>query len=318
MDLGVNVANGNLLLHAKDFSIHGTALDLTLERWYNSQGDITSVLGTNWLFGTGRDIGLVIYRDGSAAYFGPSGFQIPFIRNNDGSFSPPTGIDATLIKNADGTYTFSANKNGAKQNFSSGGFLTSQADQNGNTISFAYGAGNTLASITDTQGRVTTFTYTTNLLTSVTDPAGRVYRYGYDTNNRVATTTDPAGKVTQFSYNTPTSRCPVTDMGCGRVGSNINQIVDPNGNITKLAYDSSGRVLSITYVTNPTAGTGFVEAYMYNSDNTVVTDPNGNKTTYYYDSQARVTKTVDARTPQTVIQRRRRMRLAKTTIRTMA
>jgi RHS repeat-associated protein len=294
MDLGVNVANGNVLLHAKDFSIRGTGLDLALERWYNNQGDIKSTLGTNWLFGTGRDVGLVIYGDGSAAYFGPSGYQIPFIRNSDGSFTPPTGIDATLIKNGDGTYSFSANKNGTKQNFSSGGFLTSQADQNGNRISFAYNADNTLGSITDTQGRVTTFTYVTGLLTSVTDPAARSYQYGYDTNNRVATYTDPAGKMTQFSYDTPTSRCPVTDMGCGRVGSNVNQIIDPNGNITKLSYDSSGRVVSITYVTNPAAGTGSVESYAYNPGNTVVTDPNGNKTTYYYDVQARVTKTVDA------------------------
>jgi len=278
LDLAVNVANGNLVFHAKDFSIHGTGLDLTVDRWYNSQADTTSQFGPKWVMGTGHDVGLVFYGDGSAAYFGPSGYQIPFIKDPDGTFTAPTGIDAALVRNTDGTFTFLAHKNGTKENFSSGGYLRSQVDQNGNTISLAYNTDNTLASITDTQGRVSSMTYMSGLVSKIVDPGSRTYQFAYDANKRLTSATDPAGKPTQFAYDS---------------GSNLTQITDPNGNQTRIAYATGSRVASITYVTNPGTGSGFVETFTYNAGNTIVTNPNGNNTTYYYDFQARVTKIVD-------------------------
>jgi hypothetical protein len=43
--LNVNVANGNLLLHATDLRIRGTGLDFVLDRHYNSRKPAVSELG---------------------------------------------------------------------------------------------------------------------------------------------------------------------------------------------------------------------------------------------------------------------------------
>ena len=82
----------------------------------------------------------------------------------DGSFTAPPGIDATLTLSG-GTYSLGG-QDGTKETFSSGGILQSEVDRNGNTISYSYNADNTLASIRDTQGRVTTFSYASGRLTS--------------------------------------------------------------------------------------------------------------------------------------------------------
>jgi RHS repeat-associated protein len=279
MALHVNVTNGNLEVQQDDLKVKGTGLNLQVSRTYNNLSANTADLGNSWVMDGGRDVGLLLFADGSAGFYGPTGYQIPFIKNSDGSFTPPTGIDATLQQNTDGTFTLTFNVSGEKLNFTSGGFLVSEVDKSANKISFAYTSSNLLSSITDTQGRVTTFTYgKSGFISSMTDSASRLYQYAYDRYNNLVTYTDPAGKVTQFGYD---------------AYANLVQITDPNGNLTKLTYDGSYRVTSMTFVTNAPTGAGVVNRFTYNAGNTVVTDGNGNATTYNYDAQARVTRTVD-------------------------
>ena len=77
-------------------------------------------------------------------------------------------------------------------------------DKNGNQLTFAY-TGGQLSTITDSQNRVTTFTYytsgvATGELKLITDPANRTVLYSYDSNNNLYSITDPDGKVTSFGY----------------------------------------------------------------------------------------------------------------------
>jgi RHS repeat-associated protein len=291
MDAHVNVANGNLTVHAKDLHIAGTAgHDVDLERYFNRLAFNPGYLGNNWTLSTGHSTQLQILEDGSAAYTGETGDVIPFRKRSDGSFTPPTGANATLVKNQDGTYKLTFNQTDLKQNFSvtnNIGLMTSEVDRNGNTISFSYASG--LDRITDTQGRVTSLTTdASGRVTLITDPSGRTYRFAYDGSGNLTSYTDPANRLTTYTYD-----------GSG----NLTKIVDPAGKITTFAYDSSQRVTSVTRVTDPVALTGPTTAYTYSAADascsgsagkTVSTDPNGHQTTYCWDSTSRVTQITDA------------------------
>jgi YD repeat-containing protein len=286
MHLHVNLANGNLVLHANDFSIRGTGLNLRFDRYFNSLSDVTWDFAMKWTVSTGWDVFLLPQSDGTVRYAAPSGFQTLFTPNG-GGYNAPAGLVATLVKNGDGSYKLTFNQTSEKYNFSSGGTLTSDVDKNGNTISFAYNGSGWLSSITDTQGRVTTFSYTnptySNLVTQIQDPAGRLYKYAY-TGTDLTSYTDPNTGVTTYSYDG---------------GHNLMQIKDPKGNFTNIGYDGSGRVHTITYVTDPVGQTGPTTTFTYNAGNpgnTVVADANNNSTTYTLDTQnqIRVAKVTDA------------------------
>lgn len=279
----VNLGTGNLMLSANDLHIVGTGLDQYIGRFYNSLGSGLSTNGSGdfnyqWQLGTGNDVYFKFYADGSAAYYGPSGYAVPFVRLANGNYASPTALDATLAKNADGSYTLTAHGDSVAQNFDVNGRLTSIKDLNGNTISFAYtanpssGNGYVLSSITDTQGRVTSFSYDSSAhLTQITDPAGRLYKYGYSTTNgSLISYTDPNGKVTKFAWTSGV----------------LTSVTDPNLNVTSFTYDLSNRVTKITRGTSSWT-------YTYNAGNTVATDPDNHSRTFYFDGLGRVTKIVD-------------------------
>lgn len=279
MGISVNPANGNFLLSASDLSIAGTGISMNVDRFYNSQSDSVYELGRGWTMGTGRDVGLSVAPDGSQQFEAPSGYRIMFTRNPDGSYVSPTGSDAVLTRNADTSFKLSFNLSSSTLNFTPGGYLSSQKDLNGNTISFAYNGESLSSSITDTQARVTTFAYTAGLLHTMTDSTGRAYKYGYDGAKNLVTYADPANKITGFAYD-----------ASGR----MTQITDPKGNLTKIAYDGASRATKTTRVTDNPAGTGPATSYAYNAGSTVTTDANSNNTTSYFDSLGRITKVTDA------------------------
>ena len=284
--VGVNTANGNLVLHATDLAMPGVGLPLVVDRTYNSQcagpamPGATSLGADCWQLGTGQDVGLISFGTGSVAYTDGTGQQYTFIRTSPFTYTSPPGIDATLSESSSVIYTLTFHASGEVDTFDAGGYLQSQTDRAGNTLTFTY-SGSTgpeqLTSITDTQGRTTSVTYNTaGYLSQITDPAGRTYTYGYDSSNRLTSYTDPAGKITQYAYNySSTCTCSI-------------KITDPNGHVTTTQGDSSGRVTGITDALLHTT------TFTYNSGNTVVTDPNNHATTYYFDNAARTTSVKDA------------------------
>lgn len=168
-------------------------------------------------------------------------------------------------------------ESGERLNFSSGGILTSRADRNGLTESYAYNAAGGLASVTDTAGRVTTMTWTSGRITKITDPAGRVTNYTYDTSSRLAGVEDPDGGDTTYGYDST-----------GRLSS----ITTPEGKVTTFTYASTHRVQTVRRVL---AGTdAAVTTYAYATGSTTQTNPRGKSSTYTLDSAGRITKTTDA------------------------
>jgi len=94
------------------------------------------------------------------------------------------------------------------------GMLTALTDRNGNTITDLYNSANQLASITDTQGRVTTTgAYGTNgFITSLHDPAGRPSQYAY-TGNYLTGYLDPATQQTTYTFVLASRREPGENRG---------------------------------------------------------------------------------------------------------
>ena len=102
-------------------------------------------------------------------------------------------------------------------NFNSSGYLTSDVDRNGDTLTYTM-SGTNLSSITDTQGRTITFAYGStvgsNLITSITDATGREWQYAYTSANgfdELTQYTDPNGKVTTYAYGTRGQLTMITD-----------------------------------------------------------------------------------------------------------
>ncbi len=146
----VNLANGNLVVHATDLKISSPGLGLRLDRFYNSQASGVGAFGANTVLSTGRDVGLQVGA-GSITFTGPSGFTATFTGTGP-TYTTPPGVNADLVMNADGTFTLTYHSSSERLTFTAGGFLTSDADRNGNALVLLYNTDNTLASITDTAG----------------------------------------------------------------------------------------------------------------------------------------------------------------------
>jgi RHS repeat-associated protein len=305
MDLKVNVATGNLMLQARDLEMTGTGLDLSVTRTFNSLMTSSSELGPGWVLGP-KDVRLSVQPGGDALLHGETGTQSTFQRKPDGSFKQPIGIDAKLTKNSDGTNDLKWNSK-EEWGFQPSGRLWSMKDKNGNRIILSYDSSG-LTSITDTQGRRTTFTYsgtgTSRRVETVKDVAGdRTYDYEY-TNGRLT-----SFAVTSHKYEDKSNLNTTTYYSYDAAG-NLVKITDPRGNETRLTYDGSRRVKTITRVTRLTTDVDPQTKYDYFAGDacpengqatenvtgkTVVTDPRLNQTTHCHNDKGQILKTVDAK-----------------------
>ncbi len=297
-ELKVNVANGNLLLHATDLRIRGTGLDFSLDRYYNSRQPGVSTLGKGWTLNVGQDVRLVFasstHATSDVTYVAPTGFIVRF--NYDATetrWRHPPGVDADLSRNATtGEWTLKVQKSEAKFVFSdTTGRLLRQVDRNNNTIRFDYNAAGLLSTVTDTQNRPTTLGYVGGRLDTVTDPTGRTVQYTYTAGGNLETVTDTGGNVVHYRYN-------------GDVL--IDQVTTGGNSITRIDYvDAVGKVsdFSTQYDSGFGVPTSATTSFAYGVGETKVTDPNGNFTTgdttdgittYRFDTRDRITKVIDA------------------------
>jgi RHS repeat-associated protein len=303
-DVAVNVANGNLVLRAHDLHLEGTGLDLDLSRTYNSQAAINNYLSQGWNLSAGPDVELDAEDDGSVQVDPmPNGHGYLFANDGSGGYVVPAGIDAKLTKLSDLKYTLKFNRSDDLWTFDTklpvgaddrDPQLVSQQDKNGNTVTYGYDANGTWTQITDTKGGVTQIAHNGDgTISQITDPAGRTYTYGFDPmTHRLTSFTAPdpdgAGPLT----------APVTSYGYDANGY-LNQITSPRGNITKIVYDSAGRVQTLTHVTKPANGTGPKTTFTYHlpsspsGGSTDVKDPNLHTTSDAYDNHDRVVSLTD-------------------------
>jgi len=145
-------------------------------------------------------------------------------------------------------------------------------------------AGSAPRSISDSQGRPTTFTATSGRISKLTDPAGRDTTYTY-TGNLLTGVTDSSGKTSSFAY----------------TGELMTKITTPSGRITTIEYfptsdiANAGRVKKLTRVTasttdiNPTwtfAYTVRRDASSATPSTATVIDPDNDTTTYEFGPDA--------------------------------
>ena len=277
LSAAVNLANGNLVVRDTDVALNGPGIGLRLDRFYNGLSARAGAYGTRWSVSGGQDIGLEI-SSSTVVFRAPSGFRARFTVSGS-TYTAPSGLNADLVKAADGTYTLTYRSNGEVLRFTAGGYLLSDADRNGNALTYDYNADNTVASITDAAGRVTTFTYSAGRITRITDPAGRQANYEYDGNGRLIRSIDPGNNGTGYAYDT---------------GGRLTQITTPRGSVMVIGYDTANRVTSIGRSTDFNSTNNLnTTTFAYNSGSTVQTNPLGRATTYTLDSSGRVTRTTD-------------------------
>jgi RHS repeat-associated protein len=302
LSLGVNAADGNLIVHATDLSINGAAgQNEAVDRYYNSENLSTyGGLFNSWNFGEGSGVFLEIYSDNVTAFL-PGG-QVAVFLDNGSAFTTPAGVNAVLTEPSSGHYTLTFNSSQEKIYFTaqtcSSSVIpeTSVVDRNGETISYGYSATTCdpsgipmLTTITDTEGRVTTVSDNGYYYTGLSDPqtpTARTVTYSGSSGN-LTSTEDTSGNYTYYTYASGSSL--------------LTQIEDPDGHYTVIAYNGSGQVSSVTYVTNVGTMTGPTYTFAYypgttslpNSGYTTVTDPNSHITTYYYNVNDFTTKVTD-------------------------
>lgn len=319
LGMGVNVANGDFMLHNTDMSIAGTGLDETIDRSYNS---LTKTSGG--LFGAGWGT-----TDAEIPTLEPYAYDDQVLTLPDGNeevwdvdpsvtgeYIAPPGVDGTLCAPAydasctsdtpTATYVLTFDDSGEQWDFGLDGQLLADYDTNGNKISYSYNANGSPASITDTHNRQTTFSYSGADIGIITDVAGaRHTSYVQNSAGELTSYTDAANNTTHYGYNS---------------SGLLSQITDQNGDVTNLTYDGdgSGRVASIDRITNqPVAGDGDTTTYAYYAATTPPpngypacgSDPGGEQpygytietspspdlhwTVYCYDTHDRVYQTID-------------------------
>jgi RHS repeat-associated protein len=273
----VNTSNGNVVINAADLTVQGTGQNLSINHVYNSRLPGGGALGAGWSLNTGQDVGLT-FEGANVVLHGESAYCATYVKNPDGSYKPAPGVAAEFKREADGTYTLTYNGSNEKWTFTAQGWLTKQADRNGNATTLNYNASGALTSITDSQGRVTTFAYNSaGRLESITDPTGTVAAaYTYDTTGKLLTSTDRDGKLTSLQYD---------------AAGNLSVLKDAKSATTKLTYDTSDRVIKVMI---PGRSTTSNTLFVYGDKQTTETDANNHNIVYTYDDQGRQLKATDA------------------------
>ncbi|WP_158073442.1 RHS repeat-associated core domain-containing protein [Actinophytocola xanthii] len=274
LQFAVNLSNGNLWVDHLALSVRGTGLNLNLRM---SHGVVYSE--RRWHVNAGRSMALDLSFTDTVLMPTDGKSCARFTANGTGGYSMASnGLRAKLVKNAGGSYTVRFIDTGETWNYNPNGWLLNRTDRNGNAIVYYYNTDGSLASIADTQGRVTTFEAIGARVTRVVDPSGETAaEYTYDSNNNLVEIEDREGETIQIGYNAD-----------GRVESLIDQL----GRTWSLTYNG-GKVSGVT--TPRQSGGAVTTSFTYDSaTQTTQTDPNNNKTTYTFDSQRRQIQAKDA------------------------
>ncbi len=260
-----------------DFSIPSIGIPLKFERYYLNDMKHDGSMGYNWTHNYNMHIAEV--EDGNVQLWDERDIWNFFIKNPDGSYNSPLGSRMTLIKNPDGTFTLKR-PNNLSYNFNKSGNLSSIRDLSGNQLILSY-SNRFLTTITDTSGRVITFTsYSNGKIKTITDFTGRTFNYEYDSIGNLIKYTNPAGHETTYEYNTAeySSR------------HNLIIITNPRGYHTYLSYYPDGRLKS-KYNDNNNNKVSY--EYCDDEGKIIKTSPRGYITTEFYKNN-KVVKSIDA------------------------
>ena len=172
-----------------------------------------------------------------------------------------------------------------------GGQQTSSARQHPDGAAFqgsglTYDAAGRIASLTDPNGRITSWTYHPDgTVATRTAPSGTVVTDTYDSvTGRLTNVTAEAagGPAVTLTY----AYVPAGELGAGRV----HTISDGTNTVT-LGYDADGHVTSRAYSDGTATSASYTDTGLLDT----TTDVTGAVTTYHYDSVARMTSATQTR-----------------------
>lgn len=306
----VDTATGDYANEVTDLAIAGRGLPLRFTRTYNSLVSAAGPLGPGWTHAYAVD--LHDNGDGTVTLDAENGAQFTFTADAGGGYLAAPGGFGILTAVTGGGWSL-VRPDGVTYRFDATGALLSEADRNGNTLSFAYTSGR-LSSITDTVGRVVSLAYDgAGHLTSISDPIGRTVGYAYDASGRLATVTDLRGGTTSYTYDAAGRLATIVDQNGHTLVTNaydpmsgrVSGQLDALGHATSFGWDAatgtstmtdaSGGVWTDVYtnglLTSATDPLGHATSYTYDADfePASVTDPDGHTTSLVYDGAGNLT-----------------------------
>ncbi|WP_170120243.1 DUF6531 domain-containing protein [Fulvimonas soli] len=267
----INLGTGDEYRDDEDASLS----DLSFHRFYNSHASVASShIGAHWRHSFDRSLGYL--SDGTtstATVFRPDGLQVTFVLQN-GVWTTDPDVSDRLTTQTDATGTiigwlyFDAGTRN-QEAYDANGHLLSITDTNGLVTTLSYSTASTptsiapstglLLTVTDPHGRSLNFTYNAQgNVATVAEPDGGVLSYSYDTNGRLVTVTYPDAKTRQYVYNESTL------TGGNNLPNALTGDIDESGTrFTSIGYNASGQAtmsmlasnIDKTQVTYNSAGT---------------------------------------------------------------
>ncbi len=238
---------------------------------YDSLGNISS----ETLYDGTSQVEITPAQEAGQIAWGGSGSTLPSPSIDIGSVTNPDGATTTVTFDSLGGPIKEVDFNGGVTTITrdSSDWPTVVEDPMGRTTSYVYDGSGDITQITRPDGSNEYLTYNNGLgvPTEIKDYNGNTTTYVLDSHGDVTEEEQPGGVDQEWTYNS-----------AGRVLT----YTDGNNKTTSYAYDSLGRLATIT---EPTAGSPTIR-YTYDSagDETSVTDEVGDTTTYTYDPMGRV------------------------------
>jgi RHS repeat-associated protein len=312
----VNCATGNQFESLTDLSVGGRGPALALVLTYNSllaaKESSAGPFGFGW---TGSYSAHVELKDEGqeATVYQDNGSTVLFTRSG-GTWTAPAGlVQATLVDEGTGyVYTL---PNQTALHFNSSGWLTSEVDRNGNTLTMSRNSEGRLESVKDTAGREITFKYNSEgMVESAADPMGHTVKYTYEGKN-LATVTLPGETSAnwQYKYNASHELTSETDgrgftstteyNTTGQVSSETDPlhrkrewtytptytgmettITEPNGSQTVEQFNEMGSPTSVTHASGTSLAATTINRYDSEDEVIATTNPDERTTEYGYDA----------------------------------
>jgi RHS repeat-associated protein len=217
-----------------------------------------------------------------------------------GAYFAQPGDHGTLVALAGGGYLLTETTGGATA-YNPDGTLNYIQDTNGNRITAGY-TGGLLTTLTHSSGQSLTLAYNSaGLASSITDSDGRTTTYHYDpTNQYLASVVYFNGQTTSYTYDNVSN--PITAHALMSVaypaGTHGYFSYDGQGRLSAVYADSGAEKTSFTYTVGQVNVTNVLNAtteYFYDAVGLLakVQDPLGNNTEYTYDQNSNLVQTTD-------------------------